>query len=54
MAGVLVLESISSCRGRVIAIDTRKPAEADWVDVIPEQSETLEAWTSGCRFGLVI
>ncbi len=29
-------------RGRVIAIDTRKPAEADWVDVIPEQSETLE------------
>jgi prolyl oligopeptidase len=30
-------------RGKVVAIDTRKPAPTDWVDVIPEQAETLQS-----------
>jgi prolyl oligopeptidase len=30
-------------RGRVVAIDTRKPGVSDWVDVIPEQAETLQS-----------
>ena len=29
-------------RGRVIAIDIRKPEPENWVDLIPEQAETLE------------
>jgi prolyl oligopeptidase len=29
-------------RGKVVAIDIRKPAPADWSDVLPEQAETLE------------
>ena len=38
-------------RGRLIAIDTRKPAPENWVDLIPEQAETLEGVDSvGGRF----
>lgn len=33
----------NASRRRVIAIDTRKPAEADWVEIIPEAAETLQA-----------
>lgn len=29
-------------KGRVVAIDTRKPAPADWVTIIPEVAETLD------------
>jgi prolyl oligopeptidase len=29
-------------RGKVVAIDTRTPAEEHWLSVIPEQAETLE------------
>ncbi len=29
-------------RGRVVAIDTRKPGPTDWIDLIPEQAETLQ------------
>jgi prolyl oligopeptidase len=29
-------------RGRVIAIDTRKPGPKDWVELIPQAAETLE------------
>jgi prolyl oligopeptidase len=29
-------------RGRLIAIDTRKPGEKDWVELIPQAAETLE------------
>src|SRR5262249_4984380 len=29
-------------RGRVVAIDVRKPAEKDWVELIPQAAETLE------------
>ena len=29
-------------RGRVIAIDTRKPSEKDWAELIPQAAETLE------------
>jgi len=29
-------------RGRVIAIDTRKPAKADWKEVIPQAAEALQ------------
>ncbi len=32
----------SAPRGKVIAIDIRKPGAENWVDVIPEQAETLE------------
>jgi prolyl oligopeptidase len=31
----------NSPRGKVVAIDTRKPAATNWVDVIPEQADTL-------------
>lgn len=30
-------------RGRVIAIDTRKPGEKDWAELIPQAAETLES-----------
>ena len=30
-------------RGRVIAIDTRDPSPSKWVEVIPEQAETLRS-----------
>jgi prolyl oligopeptidase len=30
-------------RGRVIAIDTRQPAEADWKELIPQTDDTLRA-----------
>jgi prolyl oligopeptidase len=30
-------------RGRVIAIDIRKPAPENWIDLVPEQAETLQA-----------
>ena len=33
----------NAARGKVIAIDTRKPEPAHWVDVIPEDLATLEA-----------
>ena len=36
-------------RGKVVAIDIRKPAPADWVDLIPEQSETLQGVRRGRR-----
>jgi prolyl oligopeptidase len=29
-------------RGRVIAIDTHKPAEADWKEIIPQSADTLQ------------
>ena len=29
-------------RGRVVAIDTRKPAEKDWVELIPQAAEALD------------
>ena len=29
-------------RGKVVAIDTRRPAPEHWVELIPEQAETLE------------
>jgi prolyl oligopeptidase len=29
-------------RGRVVAIDIRKPAPENWVDLIPEQAQTLQ------------
>jgi prolyl oligopeptidase len=32
-----------AARGQVIAIDTRKPAEADWKTVVPESRDTLQS-----------
>jgi prolyl oligopeptidase len=32
----------NASRGRVVAIDTRRPEPADWVEVIPEQPDTLQ------------
>ncbi len=38
-------------RGRVIAIDTRKPAEANWRGIIPQAAKTLQyVWLVGDRF----
>jgi prolyl oligopeptidase len=36
---------LNAPRGRIIAIDTRQPARADWRELVPEAKETLEAVT---------
>ena len=37
-------------RGRVIAIDTRRPTEADWKEILPQAAETLAVSLVGDRF----
>jgi len=37
-----VQADLEAPRGRVIAIDTRKPARKDWVEVIPESGDALQ------------
>jgi prolyl oligopeptidase len=38
-----VRTNLNASRGRVIAIDTRRPERASWKDVIPQATETLQA-----------
>ncbi|WP_413171280.1 prolyl oligopeptidase family serine peptidase [Anabaena azotica] len=35
--------NLNAPRGRVIAIDTKKPASENWVELIPQAAETLES-----------
>ncbi len=38
-------------RGRVIAIDVRRPDRSDWVELIPEREEAIDSWGGASAVG---
>ncbi len=38
-------------RGRVVAIDLRRPDRADWVELIPERDEAIDSWVGAAAIG---
>ncbi len=43
--------SFEAPRGRVIAIDTRKPERAAWRELIPESADTIDTWIGARAVG---
>jgi len=43
---------LNAPRSRVVAIDIRKPEQADWKELIPQARETLKwsAWSTTCSW----
>ncbi len=44
---LLVRTDVDAPRYRLVAVDPKKPAKADWVDVIPQKNELLEGVGTG-------
>ncbi|HRF81175.1 MAG TPA: prolyl oligopeptidase family serine peptidase, partial [Flavobacteriales bacterium] len=44
---LLVRTDVDAPRYRLVAVDPKKPAKADWVDVIPQKDELLEGVSTG-------
>lgn len=44
---LLVHTDVDAPRYRLVAVDPKKPAKADWVDVIPQKDELLEGVSTG-------
>lgn len=38
-------------RGRVVAIDLRRPDRADWVELIPQRDEAIDSWVGAAAIG---